>query len=458
MKSKPNTDIKTPELRIAIISDPHIGFLGHINPNYYGLGLLGNQSLWFEYALRWFREKGVDAIVVPGDMANACAYKGIYDGMTSADCAVKEMAQMGEIFRRVFAGTDTRLVTIYGNHDNLCQGRERLNGGESSPWEEAFGEPYAHINIKEVNGFTFIGANWGYEAEARDIIKAKARENPDKPIFYIQHGEIAGTTCDTHRGKESLVGINNVRDFDNVIALFGHTHCPITDERTIWQSEKEGAPKCTVISCSTFNYGDSTGDLLRGENLMTKHALYLTVLGKDVNVERLSFWTEEMLALAEGKKTEQNFSLCTKSAGADWHFTIGGERVMDFERRAALATAPEFPVGAVAGLSRSDTFAVVFFPAAIPLECDNDLIHSYYAEAYDFETGELVSHGQISTEFHVDHTSDYYTPYYQIVLADLKPDTKYTVKVYARDCWQKLSTRPLIHIGKTLPAKRERLY
>ena len=449
------SDKRTPDLRIAIISDPHIGFTKHINPNYYGLGQEGNQDKWFEYALRWFKAKGIDALVIPGDMANACSYGT--PGYTSADFAVIEMARLGKIFRSVFDGTDTKLVTIYGNHDNLCQPRERLNGGNSSPWEEAFGEPYTHIVEKTVKGFKFIGANWSYEAEAKDIVAKAARENPDKPVFYIQHGEIKDTTCDTRKGKESSVGLNNVRDFDNVIALFGHTHSPITDERTIWQSMEKDAPKCTVISCSTFNYGDSTGDLLRGENLQTKHALYLTVTGKEINVERLSFYTKEMIALAKGEKTEQDLEKCTRSAGADWHFTLGGERVMDFDYRKRSAKAPEFPETAEAGLARSDTFVVVFFPAAIPLDCDNDIIHSYYVEAWDEKEENLISTGQISTEFHVDHSADYFTPYYQIVIADLQPNTPYVFKVYARDCFQKKSTRPIIHRGKTMAKRGDRL-
>jgi hypothetical protein len=162
--------------------------------------------------------------------------------------------------------------------------------------------------------------------------------------------------------------------------------------------------------------------------------------------------------LAKGEKRRQCFKKCTESAGADWQFTLGGEKVLDIDRRAAFAKAPEFPESAVAGLSRSDDFAVVFFPAAIPLDVDNDLIHSYYAEAWDDETGELVSCGQISAEFHVDHSPKRYSPYYQIVLSGLKPDTAYTVKVFARDCYQKLSTRPIIHKGRTLKFKKDRLY
>ena len=61
------------DLRLGIISDLHVGFIGHLCPNYYGLSQdpYGRQDKWVEYALRWYKKKGVDAIVVPGDIANA---------------------------------------------------------------------------------------------------------------------------------------------------------------------------------------------------------------------------------------------------------------------------------------------------------------------------------------------------------------------------------------------------
>ncbi len=448
---------RQPDLRIAIISDPHIGFIGHRNPNYYGRGQIGDQSKWLEYALYYFKDRGIDAFVCPGDMANAAAYKEVYGELTHDHIAAREMAEFGRIFRKVFDGTDTTLVTIYGNHDNLCQHRERLNGGDGSPWEDAIGTPYRHVNVQQVKGYTFIGANWGYEKDAGPLVKTYAESTPDKPVFYIQHGEIKNTTCDTYDTNVSSVGIDNVRDFDNVIALFGHTHCPITDERTIWQSAKTGDPKCTVISCSTLNYGYSPKELTRGEDLFTKQALYLTVTGKDICVERLNFWTPEMIALAKGEKSRQDVSKCTCSAGADWKFTIGGEKVLDFEKRASNKVAPEFPEGAVAGLERSDNFVLVFFPAAIPLTCDDDILHSYSVDVFENQTQTYVTTVNICAEYHVDHSSNYYMPYYQVAVSDLKPDTQYLFKIYARDCFQKRSTRPLIHVGKTLPKRSDRL-
>lgn len=441
-------DNNKPDLRIAIISDVHIGFTGHINPNYYGLGQPGDQDKWWEYALRWFKNKGVDVVVVPGDMANACAYSRT--DVTHADCAAEEMIRFARIFNEVFEGEETKLVCVYGNHDALVQPWERYNGGDKTPWEDAFGEPYEPVFTKEIKGYSFIGVHWGQEKYAKNAVAEAVNKTPNKPVFYIQHGPIKNTTCDTYGAcLNGGVGMENIREYENVIAMFGHTHWPITDERTIWQSAEVSAPKCTVLSCASFNYADSTGNLIQGENLQMKQALYMTVSGKDIHVERLSFWTDEMLALAKGEKSEQDVQACTCSAGADWDFTLGGEKVMDINRRAEKSKAPEFPHTAVAGLSRSDTFVVVSFPAAIPPE-GADILHSYYVEAWEEETNTLVSTGQIGTECHIDCTSVHFSPYYHVVVPNLKPNTSYIFKIYARNCYQKQSERPLIHIGRTM--------
>ena len=109
---------KTPDLKVAIISDPHLGFIGHINPNYYGLGQQGDQDKWWEYALRWFKNRGVDVVVVPGDMANACAYSRT--DVTHTDCTVEEMARLGKIFRlfyrlfiQIFISATTRIRIVF---------------------------------------------------------------------------------------------------------------------------------------------------------------------------------------------------------------------------------------------------------------------------------------------------------------------------------------------------------
>lgn len=436
------SNLQKHDLRVGIMSDIHIGFTGHFDAHYYGLGQPGSQDKWWEYSLRWFKYKGVDAIVLPGDMTNCCDYERLGRELSISR---EEMQRLYQIFREVFEDTEVQLVTIYGNHDKLLQEDEIANGGSRNHWQEVFGEPYSATVVKKIKGYTFIGAHWGREADAQYIVAKEATREEGRPVFYIQHPPIKNTTHGSRPEQSSYIfedGLNNVKEWENVIAFSGHEHCPITDERAIWQSAREGDAKCTSVACATMNYADPDIAPVNGENLFTKHALYMTVKGSEVNFERISFWTDEMLALVEGRSKVQNFNLCTKSAGADWHFVIGGEKPYDFELRYQQAVAPEFPPNAEAGIYRADTFAVVSFPAALPYDKDDDLIHSYYVEAVDAE-GKVVSTGCVNTEHHVDHTADHYGASYQVIVSGLQPDTEYTFYVYARECYLKKSRFPL---------------
>jgi|GEM_PF-6053420 len=440
--------MEKPNLRVGIISDVHIGFTGHLDPHYCGGTQPGSQDLWWEYTLRWYAARGVDVIAVPGDMTNACDYSV---PKWSAEYSYDEMRRFNDIFRKVFDGTDTELVTIYGNHDQFVQKWETMNGGDKNPWQEIFGEPYEHVFCKKVHGISFIGAHWGYEGEAKALIRQEATANPEQPVFYLQHGAIKNTIpgSDPNRfGEVFDEGLENVRDFSNVIALTGHTHCPITDERSIWQSKDPQKAKCTSIACSTLNYGCPDGGFVRGENLWTKHGLYLTVTGEKIHVERLSFWTEHMLELAEEKCHIQNLSLSSVSAGDDWDFTLNGEKVYDAAERAQRSIAPEFEEGSFAGAWRGDTFIQVSCPAAIP-PSDGSPIHSYYVEALD-ETGKIVRTAEVSTEHHIDRRPIWYHAPYTMFVYGLQPDTEYRFRVYARNCWQKMSEKPLCFRARTL--------
>ena len=452
------TDHTAPTLRAGIISDVHIGFTGHINPRYYGLGQgpVGDQDLWWEYVLRWFAHRGVDVIVCPGDMTNACDYS---IPSWSAPYSRREMERFCAIFRKVFGGTDTQLVVIYGNHDDFVQREETANGGNRTHWQDVFGEPYSPIVRRTVNGYAFVGAHWGHEGEAGPAVAEAVAASGDLPVFYIQHDALPGTTCASdpkRRPDLSDAGLRCVRDYDTVVAFSGHTHRSITDERAIWQADRPDEPRCTSITCSTLNYGEQNGGLINGENLMTKQALYMTAHGRELRFERLSFWTPEMRALAKAEKTEPDFAACTASCGADWVFTAGGERRYGFARRAALCAAPEFPPEADIAVFRGDTAVQLYFPAALPLNRDDDLIFSYVAEAVDASSA-VVRQASVFTEHHIDHDPARFAPAYQAVIYGLTPDTEYTFRVFARDCYGLRSARPLTIRARTLAEPRAEL-
>jgi len=433
------------KLRVGIISDIHIGFNGHNDPKYFGhfgkIGYYGEmQKEWWRYTLYWFKNRGVDLILVPGDMSNACDYE-TWSPEKGTLNSRKEIGELKSIFDEVFSGTSTEIMCIYGNHDNKVQMQEKLNGGDNEHWLDVFGEEYSPVVQKEIGGYTFIGAHWGKEKLADPFIEKACKESAGKPVFYVQHDRMSNTTP----GEGKMVSDPaNVRDFENLVIFTGHTHSSIVNEATIWQPSEKEAPNYTTINCSTLNYGHDGKNPINGENLRTKHALYMTVSGNEVNLERLSFWTDEMRALTEGKKSGQDFSLCTKSCGKDWHFKIG-EKVYDEESRKAASVPAEFAKTAYMGINQKDTYATLYFPAAEK----KDNIHSYVLEAYDAD-GVLVGENSVNTEHHIDASCEYYSDYYTLAVGGLKPETEYEFKVYARDWFFNKSKAPLVVKAKTL--------
>lgn len=433
------------QLHIGIISDIHIGFNGHNDPTYFGhLGKIGyygeRQKQWWRYTLYWFKNRGVDLILVPGDMSNACDYE-TWSAEKGAENSRKEIEEFKLIFDEVFSGTTTQLMCIYGNHDDRVQKQEKYYGGNYNHWQDIFEEPYCPVIKKEILGYTFIGAHWGNETLADTFIEEACKKAGKKPVFYIQHNCMEGTAPDAPLYKTNEPA--NARNFENLIIITGHTHSSIVNEANIWQPDDENAPNYTTIDCSTLNYGCCLGRAANGENLKTKQALYVTVCEDEVNFERLSFWTDEMIDLTEGRKKEQNYKLCTKSCGKDWHFRIGEKRY-DIKSRKAASVPPEFASTAYMGILKEDTYATLMFPAA--KKCDN--IHSYILEVYDLNENK-VAENVIPTEYHIDNSCEHYSDYYTMAVGGLMPETEYIFKVYARDWFLNKSVTPLVVKAKT---------
>ena len=171
----------------------------------------------------------------------------------------------------------------------------------------------------------------------------------------------------------------------------------------------------------------------------------MTVNGNDIEIERYNFNTEEMKGLVAGTDTEQEFATCTTSAGADWCFTVGGEKPYTYDKRKAESTAPEFGVGATAEVTTTDTTATLTFPKAIY----ESLFESYVVEARDVRSGVIKATGMINTEYHIDADVARYANSYSVTVSGLKEDAEYNFYVYARNFFGKCSTKPLKVTGKT---------
>ena len=346
-----------PDIRFGVVSDVHLLRSGHAE--------------MLEKTFVYFRERDIDAVVIPGDIAD----KG----------RISELKRCADIFKRVFPGNkgkDGRRVEkifIYGNHDiwgsyHMIKRDPALakedaiafeEGRPKRVWEEIFGEPYSDFYLKEVKGFVFIGAHWTKSDNFNglgDFLKANAAKiGSEKPFFYVQHSHPSNTCIGAWAwGRDNGASTKALSNYPNAVVFSGHSHYPLTDERSIWQGE---FTSINASSLAKSSYGYSlrenfknnshgfTGDTRRHlmpqmEMSDTSQGLIVSVYGSELLIERRDFQAD-------------------KSLGADWHISVPHRGDFSFKARAVNGRPPEFSLGAKISIAKVEGSLVELkFPGA----------------------------------------------------------------------------------------------
>ena len=238
------------KLSFGVISDVHIRY----NSITHKVGTDFNQSgETLEKTLTWFRDQGVDAIVIAGDIADY----GI----------IAELQVVADAWNKVFPnnkapdGRTVEKVFVAGNHDvegfkyrsfdlSCWSNKEELAKillvtDFKKNWEKIFNEEYNDIYKKEINGYTFIGQHWGKQGWGKnckfDLIKPFMEENKSKintslPFFYAQHPHPKNTCHGPNAwGADTGITTEVLSNFSNAVAFSGHSHYPLSDNDAIWQ-------------------------------------------------------------------------------------------------------------------------------------------------------------------------------------------------------------------------------
>lgn len=362
-----------PDLSIGVISDIHVRA---------GAGKFGTEHL--VKALTWFRDRGADGVIIAGDMAD--------DGLVS------QLQLVADSWNTVFpSGCGVEKLFVYGNHDieglsynsSLKPPPEDIIATDrAAAWEKVFGETYEPIWKKTVKGYTFIGAHWfswkGVPEIERYMQDHAGELHGDKPFFYIQHPHPVGTCHGPWAwGRDEGFATRALSDFPNAVAISGHSHHPLVDERCIWQ----GA--FTSIGASSLRYVEpvfgrensgpsATADLKQMppiDMFSEKQGMLIFVYDDRMVIERRDFANDGKL-------------------GEDWVVPVPArsDSPLDFDVRAAAAKPPQFPegakvsvVGPLDGKDRKGRPArqlVVTFPSA--------MIGGGCTRAYDYEVAAEV--------------------------------------------------------------------
>ena len=237
-------------LRVGVVSDVHLRAAD--------IAQYARNSERLERAFRWFDGYGVDAVMVPGDIAHS--------GF------IAELENFAAVWNRVFPndrGGDGRHVErlfVTGNHDleawwvkgEPAWRRERVFNCGDNPrrvWQRLFHEDFQLIWKKTVKGYAFVGAQWPTRDVKPPVEKWFAEHAGElrgtKPFFYIQHNPPKGTCGNGKTSHDDGTATRALAPFANAVAVTGHTHQTITDDSCVWQ----GA--FTSINAGCLQNGDN---------------------------------------------------------------------------------------------------------------------------------------------------------------------------------------------------------
>ncbi len=235
-----------PNVRVGIITDIHVRFDGKTGRM---TGFASDKA--YVHALEWFRDRNVDAVMIAGDMAD--------QGM------IIELKCVAEDWFKVFPddkapdGHRVERIFVFGNHDwDVFKPYSRYGAKDESElpahvvsgnyrlhWRNFFHEDFSRVFLKTVKGYSFIGAHWMLEKDETPGNRYACTEcyfaehgkelDHSRPFFYVQHPHPKGTVYPFTRFHDGGAATRALSPFPNAIAITGHSHYSLTDERGIWQ-------------------------------------------------------------------------------------------------------------------------------------------------------------------------------------------------------------------------------
>ena len=426
-----------PNLKFGVISDIHV--------------TTPESTEEFRRALSYFRDQGVDAVMVAGDLSDwglKSGFKYVADAWYDVfpdDCAPdgRKVTKLFVTGNHDFDGWWYGDMTLDMHVQGYSEDEALSRLGMKECWEEAFHEPYAEVRRRSVKGYDFISSEWcdgdrkDDMAVSRWLSKHAAELKGDKPFFYFRHTPLPGTVSSSAPRDKKTTLTDVLRRFPNCVAFNGHTHWTLNDERSIWQEE------FTAISIPSMSYtsmpkgyengsdsrrGDARRSMLKlpsRDDLEEAQGYLVSVFDDRMEVERYDF--EHM--------TE---------AASPWIVPLGVGRDKPYvaDVHAAATPVPQFPSGAEvrAHVTNADTrnafwtiFMTLEFPAA----------KASGGRTYDYEVRvEMESDGTVAA------TKRYLSPgFYKLPEAepaelsfrfdtmDVPETGRYRFAVYPRNCF-----------------------
>ena len=361
-----------PLVRFGVVSDVHV----RLESDGKTFSSTHNTDT-LEKTLAYFRDRGVNAVIIAGDMADS--------GLLG------ELKAIADAWYRVFPndrapdGRKVERLFVFGNHDayGLVSGkrvfkdpdalrREAIQTNPQKAWDECFHEEWKQYYAKNVNGFDFFCSHWqpgvwcngnaetGCNGCADAFQDMMAKSDPSKPFFYVQHPHPRNTVYGRCAwGVDDGTATKLLSAFPQAVAFSGHSHEPLTNERSIWH----GAFTSVATGSLRYLYG---GSLWNGVHTpgyengicnyylpgMTREdrpflvALYDAPKMMPSELSRYDIRVGQMVSVYEDRvEFERREFLSELSLGANWVVERPAKQ-RSFASRAKESRPAEFPAGA----------------------------------------------------------------------------------------------------------------
>lgn len=384
-----------PGLRVGVLSDTHITDFA--------------SAAYLRRAFAFFRDAGVDAVVVAGDLTD--------HGL------VGELRVFADAWREVFpddrglGGKHVEKVFIAGNHDvrvfdvypcenanmgesdldlGLCDDLPLVSVGFAKAWKHFFGEEFQPFAHKRVKGHDFLCASWDPNTpinfhthlpgwQMRRFREEIAHVDTSKPFFYVQHPHLRGTVlydnCAFTHDDGAMTPL--LSDYPNAVAISGHSHWSLTDERSLWRGPFTAVAVPTLrksvnISCIHDNHKAIVRNTANVEGV--RQGLLVSVCADRVVMERRDFTRGE-------------------DVDSPWEVRLPAQREETSARREFIER-PRFPAGAKIALTpppKTGEDGFLKFPQALanaasrPYDYEVKVEHRYVGDTLTLGMFRLVN-------------------------------------------------------------------
>ncbi len=372
-----------PIMRFMLISDTHN------NNDVFEQAILStyNYAQTQEY-------KGLDAVVVVGDLSNLGTEEELKNFKGAFDSAVSK------------TDGNVKLIACMGNHDfgNKEQSNED-NKASIAQFESIMG---AKVNeTVEINGIKFLpmspSNHEGDYMSSLTWVTGEVNAEKEKPIFILRHYQLPGTVYQSEDSKDKLNFKQYIMGSKNVTVFTGHSHAPISNRASLYQQDGGFTAYNTGSLSETNAFVDDT----QGSG----------------NYKSKQFSIVEVYA--DNSYDIKLYDL-ERNGFLDITYQVGGGVNNSVECMSQVSGKPVYPADAKATIDKVGATAVqVSFPQAT----DDEAVDRYRVEIRD-ASGNAVSQAYVTS---------YYFKYENApkslsqTVGDLKENTEYTAAVIAVD-------------------------